>query len=293
MAPHLLRGLSGLALLAFAGAPSGALAQPASASAPPSIDCSAELADDELSACEQRALADAERRYRSQEAACEAALPPFLRDQLAESEAAWQQNREIECPPGDGAARCLASALRERTNSIARTYPECALGSGVPDDLEREGPLPGGPRSGMLPARWTPPRGESQAVPFSFESQGRDTGQGTMHTTLGAGGERFEGDYLRIQKSTKGELVTAMSISWSGPEWELWKHNADGSWTEEGVSVGEFARFYTGKLIATLQGDRGHSMRCQLSLKDAEGGLLAGGKGHCQVTDGGTIDLEF
>jgi hypothetical protein len=84
-----------------------------------------------------------------------------------------------------------------------------------------------------------------------------------------------------------------MSIGWSGPEWQLWKHDPDGGWTEEGVSVGEFARFYTGKLVATLQGNRGHTMRCQITLKEPEAGLLAGGSGRCQMTDGGGVKLEF
>jgi hypothetical protein len=57
--------------------------------------------------------------------------------------------------------------------------------------------------------------------------------------------------------------------------------------------VGEFAAFYTGKVVATLSGGRGHSMRCQLSLNDPEGGLLGGGSGRCQVSDGGSLSLEF
>ncbi len=250
------------------------------------VDCSATLSPTERDACEQRALAAARTRHQSEVARCQATLPSFLREQFATAEAAWQTDQSNECEPGDGATRCLLESTQQRNRDLAH---ECGFGGSG----EAGEPMPKGPRTGMLPARWKPPEGAVQEVPFSFESLGRDTVRGRMHTTLGSGGERFEGDYLRIQQSTKGDLVTAMSVGWSGPEWQLWKHDADGDWTQEGVSVGEFAHFYTGKVLATLRGDRGHAMRCQLTLKDPEGGLLDGGTGRCQVTDGGSLTLDF
>lgn len=259
----------------------------------PAPDCSSIQAPAEQSACEKRALAEAEKRYRSEVERCEAQLPPPLRDQLVASEAAWRRDRGLACSPDESRTGCLAEETRRRIESIAQQYPECRAGAATVAPDVREGSLESGPRSGVLPAYWTPPQGSRQPVPFSFESQGDDTAQGTMHTTLGQGGERFEGSYLRIQESTKGELVTAMSVAWSGPEWQLWKHDADGDWTQEGVSVGEFARFYDGKVTATLRGDRGHAMRCQFVLKDPEAGLLQGGTGRCQVTDGGALSLAF
>jgi hypothetical protein len=279
--------------LATAAAPLAPAPAPAKS---PEPDCTPLTDPAAVEACEQRGLAIAEARYQQDLARCEALLPPPLRQQLAAGEAAWQRDRAMECDPGDGQTACLAEATRQRTASIARGNPPCAAGPEAPIADAREGHELGGRPTGLLPARWTPPQAgdaASQEVPFSFESFGGDEGQGRMETTLGDGGEHFAGDYLRIQQSTKGDLVTAMSVGWSGPEWQLWKPNGEGGWIQEGVSVGEFADFYTGKVVAKLRGDRGNAMRCHFTLKDPGAGLLEGGTGRCQVTDGGKLELAF
>jgi hypothetical protein len=258
----------------------------------PEPDCSTLMEPAAIQACRRKDLATAEAAYRSELERCEALLTPFMRDQLVSAESAWQQDRDLECDLGGSRTACLADATRQRTESIARNNPPCAAGRPAGGSSVCE-PLEGGPRTGMLPARWMPPRGATQEVVFTFESLGRDTVQGTMQTTLGDGGERFEGTYLRLQKSTRGDLVTAMSIGWSGPEWQLWKQDPNGGWTEEGASYGEFAHFYTGQVVALLRGDRGDAIRCQLSLDHPESGLLEGGTGRCEVTDGGRIALAF
>ncbi|MDX1385626.1 MAG: hypothetical protein R3190_18380, partial [Thermoanaerobaculia bacterium] len=80
---------------------------------------------------------------------------------------------------------------------------------------------------------------------------------------------------------------------WSSPEWETWTHDSEGHWTPTGVSFGEFARFYTGKVVATLSSRDGISMRCQITLREPQSGLLGGGSGACQISDGGKLSLEF
>jgi len=143
----------------------------------------------------------------------------------------------------------------------------------------------------MLPARWTPPGGRSQEVPFSFEAENSKTGM--MFTTLGKGGEHFRGFYVRVEQSTKGYLVTEVYNGWSSPEWEVWQHDPDGNWTATAKSFGDFAHFYTGKVVATLNGSEKHSMRCRFTLANPQASLLRGGKGECQVSDGGRVDLDF
>jgi hypothetical protein len=189
-----IQSATALALLALLTAPVRSFA------APEQPDCGALMALAERSVCEERARADAEARYQSEIESCEAKLTPFLRDQLVAAEEAWRRDRALECAPGEGEADCITSATRERAEAIARTYPECGAGDTTLASPESGGRPEAGRRSGMLPARWTPPQGASQHVPFSFESLGNDTGQGTMHTTLGPGGEAFVGDYLRIEK---------------------------------------------------------------------------------------------
>ncbi len=110
---------------------------------------------------------------------------------------------------------------------------------------------------------------------------------------LGKAGEFFRGRYVRVEQSTKGHLVTTVYEGFSGPEWEIWGHDSEGHWTATGVSFGEFAHFYTRRVLATLKGDRDDSMRCQFTLREPPEGLLRGGVGRCQISDGGHIHLEF
>lgn len=150
---------------------------------------------------------------------------------------------------------------------------------------------PGTHAKGMLPARWTAADGTSQEVPFSYESQS-DT-HGVMYATLGKGGEHFRGSYVRVEKSTKGHLVTAVYDGWSSPEWQVWEHDPDGEWTATATSYGDFAHFYSGKVVATLTGSEHHLMRCHFTLKAPEAGLLGGGEGECQISDRGRVHLQF
>ena len=145
--------------------------------------------------------------------------------------------------------------------------------------------------TGLLPARWTPAAGPSVEVPFSFEAGGSSAGE--LFTTLGAGGERFRGRYLLLEESTAGHLVTQVYDGWSAPEWSVWEREPDGGWTAEATSYGDFARFYTGRVVAYLPGSAGHAMRCRFSLSRPGDGFLGGGTGECQTSDGGRVDLAF
>lgn len=145
--------------------------------------------------------------------------------------------------------------------------------------------------TGMLPAYWTSPNGRRQAVPFSFDTINAETGK--MFTTLEKGGEHFRGIYVRVEASTEGHLVTEVYNGWSSPEWEIWQHDPDGNWSATATSFGDFAHFYTGKVVATLEGSEENSMRCRFTLANPHTGLLRDGKGVCQISDGGRIELDF
>jgi hypothetical protein len=170
----------------------------------------------------------------------------------------------------------------------------CALAVGLVGLFSCGGSAPSAEKirdSGMLPARWSAPDGRSEEVPFSFEVENAETG--LLSTTLGKGGERFRGPYVRVERSTQGELVTEVYNGWSSPEWEVWHHDADGHWTATAKSFGDFADFFTGKVVATLSGSENHAMRCQFTLTNPPGGWLHGGTGECQVSDGARVDLDF
>ena len=146
-------------------------------------------------------------------------------------------------------------------------------------------------QTGMLRARWTAPDGRTLAVPASFEAESSE--RGMIFTTLGQGGEHFRGVYVRVEKSTKGHLVTEVYDGFSAPEWQVWNHDPDGDWTATATSYGDFAHFYTGRVLASLSGSEGHSMRCRFDLNVPLAGLSEGGTGECQVSDGGTLALSF
>jgi hypothetical protein len=266
---------------------------PAAASAPAgasdTLQCESQESASERSACEARALAAAETEHRRIFEDCKASLSGFLRGQLVTQEEAWKRDLATECGDADSEARCLAAANQRRDDAMRSAFPQCGRTPAAGPGVASSGSRPA--RTGMLPARWTPPDGQPQEVPFSFEAGSESSG--TMTTTLGADGERFHGPYVRVEKSTRGHLVTAIYQGWSNAEWEMWMHDPDGLWTKTGVSFGEFADFYTGKVVATLEGDRGASMRCQFTLDDPQGGLLSGGSGRCQISNGGSLNLEF
>jgi hypothetical protein len=147
------------------------------------------------------------------------------------------------------------------------------------------------PQRGLLEARWTAPDGHSEMIPFSFEAI--DADHGGFFTTLGRGGEHYSGPYVLVRESTKDKLVTEVWNGMSSPEWEVWDEGADDTWHAQGISFGAFAHFYTGRAVASLTGNRGTLMRCQLQLDRPDQGLLAGGTGQCQTTARDRITLSF
>ena len=54
-----------------------------------------------------------------------------------------------------------------------------------------------------------------------------------------------------------------------------------------------FVRNHSGKVVTTLFGDKGNTMRCRFRHTNPEAGLSSGGVGECQVSNGGKIDVQF
>jgi hypothetical protein len=145
----------------------------------------------------------------------------------------------------------------------------------------------------MMRARYTPPGGSPEAIPFTYESQDADRSSGVMVATLGRGGAHLRGPYTRVEASTQGQLVTEVWDGFGAPEWNTWTHDAQGNWVATGAAFGEFAHFYTGKVVAYLKSPDGPKMRCQIELNEPAEGLLGGGSGSCQVSNGGRVELSW
>jgi hypothetical protein len=148
------------------------------------------------------------------------------------------------------------------------------------------------PQTGIMAGRWTPKGGvDAQSVPFSWNSHHEN--HGVIHTTLGKGGEHFNGQFVLVESSTSGPVVETIYSDWYAPAWAELDWDTEGNLPGEGVELVGFVHHYTGKVLATLFGNDGRSMRCQLTLNDPRRGMVGGGIGECQVSDGSAIDVQF
>jgi len=101
-------------------------------------------------------------------------------------------------------------------------------------------------------------QGGGEPVNFQFEDTGFRYGE--IRTTL-PDGEKFEGKFVE-------------------------------EWTSAHGTGSETVEAYSGYVEAVLFGDKGHTMNCRFRTPDSLG-LLSGGIGRCQVSDGRVIDVQF
>jgi uncharacterized protein YecT (DUF1311 family) len=103
---------------------------------PVAPDCVSLATPSAQAECAARDLAAVRAAHQSALQACQAAVAPGLRTELADAEAAWQQGLAPQCdaaafeyqdPELQSFARstCLANATRERTRSMLAAHPEC------------------------------------------------------------------------------------------------------------------------------------------------------------------------
>lgn len=150
------------------------------------------------------------------------------------------------------------------------------------------GVLSGCASTGVLKGRLSLPGQPAAPVTLAFQSD-RLGGGGTLSTTL-PDGESFSGKYVQMTSATAGEVAAPMSQGWE-PFWGGW--GAFGEPWFEGGGYETFRVNYSGKVIATLFGDKGSNMRCRLTLADPPSGLAGSGTGECQLSGGGKIDVQF
>ena len=101
-------------------------------------------------------------------------------------------------------------------------------------------------------------------------------------------GEAFTGKYVQITSTSSTDMVPRMF--W-GPGWDDW--GPFGCLWFDGNDFPVFVRNYSGKVVATLFGDRGDVMRCSFNLSVPEQGMRGGGVGECQVSNGGQLSANF
>ena len=150
------------------------------------------------------------------------------------------------------------------------------------------GVLSGCVSTGVLNGRLSVPGQPAAPVTFDFKSD--RTGEGGKLSAKLPDGEFFSGRYLQITSTTNENAISPMFQGWD-PYWRTW-----GPYGSPWYPDGDYSTFrtnYSGKVIATLFGDKGSTMRCRFRLSDPPSGLSGGGAGECQLSAGGTIEVQF
>jgi hypothetical protein len=145
--------------------------------------------------------------------------------------------------------------------------------------------------SGTIKGRLSAPGTVPLPVTLQYRSA-RFNQNGTITATM-PNGETFKGRYLQVTSDASAESLDPYWGDW-GVGWTSW-----GPWADDygpyivGEDLPTFVRNYSGKVIATLLGDRGGRMRCRFRLADPSQGMSSGGVGECEVSGGGKIAAEF
>jgi hypothetical protein len=147
-------------------------------------------------------------------------------------------------------------------------------------------PLAGCATTGFVDGRFS--AAGNPPVPITFVYKTQPFGEGGTMTVDLPTGESFSGKYVQITSTSTADVVHP--LFWE-PIWDDW--GPFGAPWYEGTDFPTLVRNYTGKVVATLFGDRGDTMRCRFQLSSPEQGMSGGGVGECQVSNGGKIAATF
>jgi hypothetical protein len=135
-----------------------------------------------------------------------------------------------------------------------------------------------------------PAKARYERVVFKWESTD-DGRSGTIRTEL-PDGEQFSGPFNEIVAGTEVTVYDDFRGSWYGGPWTGRDWTWGGDWPYYSNSA-DYVAFYTGHVVALLEGDRGTNMRCRFSLDDPSRGIEGGGAGECQTSEGDRITAVF
>lgn len=130
---------------------------------------------------------------------------------------------------------------------------------------------------------------EEEPVAFHYTERSPEGGQ---LTAVSLDGEKYEGRFVQLTEEVERARVEPimMGTPAGGPAsaqgMQLWALPAD-------ATVDDFIKLYTGRVVAWLQGDRGHAMRCSFTLANGDQGMKSGGSGQCHLDDGRVITATF
>jgi len=124
--------------------------------------------------------------------------------------------------------------------------------------------------------------GDVRAV-LSWEASGARTG---MMTAMLSTGETYAGMYFQITSDTRVDGLGPLWVGWARPwtGWPYWGLADPGP---------QFITYYSGRVVANLEGPNGAHMRCSFRLIRPAAGMAGGGLGQCQLPSGEVIDATF
>jgi hypothetical protein len=159
-----------------------------------------------------------------------------------------------------------------------------ARGAAVGRWLVLAGALGGCAFQGAIAGRLEGRGMQPQPVTIDYTAQRFGSG-GTIRVELPSG-EFFTGRYIQVTPDTKADAFGPGGVGWGPwpPGWSDWGG---------GRSFDTFVEAYSGKVVATLFGDRKNTMRCRFDLTNQADGMAGGGTGQCQITGGDVIQAQF
>ena len=125
---------------------------------------------------------------------------------------------------------------------------------------------------------------EEEPVALVWKSEADHPERGEISGTLPSG-KHYSGHYF--------EVMDQADLAIYAPAWEGWDVYWAG-WPWQGSAYIEdwpgFVRIYSGKVIANMHADSGEGwLRCRFNIDEPTEGLVDGGNGECQLSDGETI----
>jgi hypothetical protein len=125
------------------------------------------------------------------------------------------------------------------------------------------------------------------AVAFDWSST--DGGNsGTMSASLP--GTTLQGRFFQITQQTRADVLSPLWLRWNRGwyDWPYWGYPLGAPHVAT-----QFITHYSGKVVATLEAPGELRMRCRFHLVDPSSGMLSGGEGECQLSDGRTVRATF
>jgi hypothetical protein len=146
------------------------------------------------------------------------------------------------------------------------------------------------PAGGEIAGHVIEPTGIRSPIALRYHREA--AGEGRISTRIGAEGERFVGEYIRVTGLHPDAKLGRFHISWSSTVFDDFEAGPSGRpWRRTTSTVTTFRERHRGAVIAHLIGDRGSQMRCRFDLEDPASGLPGGATGACQVSTGQEIQL--